>query len=106
MRNLLYLGFIALALICQSALSAEMVHLYSSKGYPYSRLIQKTDSVKIFYTENNAEIDCKIEVNWRGDKWLSPARKVTQAEFNQAPLASCLPRSLAKEVLAKTYASS
>lgn len=84
---------------------ANTVHekLYSEKGYPYKELIQRSDSVKIFYTEKDALVNCKVEVNNQQDVWTSTAVSITKDSFTEAPLASCLKRNKAKEILASTY---
>lgn len=85
--------------------NANTTTLFSEKGYPYKDLIQRTESVKIIYTEDNQEVTCKVAVTSHDHNWQSNTKTVNHKAFEQAPLASCLTREEAKNLLAQTYNS-
>lgn len=92
-------------------------YVYSSKGYPYKNLIDKADGVKVYYQEDevattslkafstNASsqddiINCRVEVNWQGKVLKTESFRVKAGKFEKEPLATCLPRGIAKQYLA------
>ena len=79
--------------------------LYTSKGYPYNHLINKADEVRIIYIEQDTEVKCRVEVSWQQSEWKSKQHSVNKQQFDQTPLASCLPRKVAKQFLTEIYAS-
>ena len=82
---------------------AEYKKVYSEQGYPYKLLINHSESVKIFYRETQQGVTCRVTVNWDNKMAKSDEQNVSQQQFIQAPLASCLPRKDAKAILAKTF---
>ena len=77
--------------------------LTSAMGYPYKLLINRSDSVKITYSENNNKINCKVVVRWHEQEMHAKPKQVSKEKFNEKPLASCLDRNKAKEILAQTF---
>jgi hypothetical protein len=77
--------------------------LNSAMGYPYKLLINRTNEVKIIYSERAKNINCKVVVNWGGQELKSQSIIVSKENFNEKPLASCLPRSKAKSMLKATF---
>jgi hypothetical protein len=94
--------FISLNAIISNA-SAQSEQIYSEKGYPYKDVIKRTDTVKIIYTENAQEIACKVLISFANEIYQSAEKAVSKKAFDNAPLASCLARSEAKKILAKTF---
>ena len=105
MKNLiktpLLLSLIAFSAFTNAAIESK----YSTKGYPYKDLIERTQEVKIIYSENTQSITCRVEVTDENSQWLSDSKTISHQTFAEAPLASCLSREDAKNQLAKTYAS-
>jgi hypothetical protein len=77
--------------------------LYTQEGYPYGPLVQRIESVKIRYSQQQNEVQCSAEISDKGQTWRSEVRKVSVKSFNKLPLKSCLERDLAKQILATTY---
>ena len=94
-----FLGFSLLV----SAVEANTDKVYSNQGYPYKLLINRADEVKIFYRENATGIYCHVEVSRDKEKMLSTEVQVSAQQFSQKPLASCLPREQAKNLLAYSF---
>lgn len=92
---LLILGLI----LFQTELAADTKQLYTSKSYPYSNLINQTDEVKIYFTEEQSSVTCRVQVTKASKQWQSTKVTVQSARFQQAPLASCLQRDKAKMIL-------
>jgi hypothetical protein len=96
--------FILIGSFCASESYAESeIKLFSSEGYPYKLLINRTDSVKILFTESKEGIACRVEVAKSMKYQITELVNVTKEQFEQKPLASCLPRVQAKSILASTF---
>ena len=94
-----YFLLLIMSLFLSVQASANSIQLYTNQGYPYSNLINHTDQVKIFFTEKQSKTICRVEIS-KGDKhWNSSRVQVETKHFQQAPLASCLQRSMAKSIL-------
>lgn len=83
--------------------NAETNMLYTEKGYPYKDLVNRSNEVKIIYSENKSKVVCRVEVDMNGTVWQSPSNDVTKTRFEQTPLSSCLPRERAKQILASSF---
>ncbi|MFT5755848.1 MAG: hypothetical protein ACI9LM_000560 [Alteromonadaceae bacterium] len=94
---------VLLILLLSSAVQADQETLYSSKSYPYNLLLSRTESVKIIYIKDKDKINCKVEVSWKNKMITTLQARVSKIAFNKGPLASCLPREKAKNILAKTF---
>jgi len=107
MKNTTLLISITLTLILlltlNSSVQANQDKLYSAKLHPYNLLLSRTETVKIIYSENKEEIHCKVEVNWKNEQVTSEQVSVNKVAFNKEPLASCLSREKAKNILARTF---
>lgn len=79
--------------------------LYVTSGYPYENLVKRYDSVKIRYTEDttNNEIQCKVELDLRGQVSTTATITTQQRDFEAAPLKACLRRADAKQALNTTF---
>lgn len=100
----IYIILLMTSLIGQAAAAAvSQEKLYSNKGYPYKNLIHKAQVVKIYYIEDQQQthINCRVEVKEQNNEFISGQYRVEKSAFDQAPLASCLPRELAKRFLAQ-----
>ncbi|MCJ8318043.1 MAG: hypothetical protein MJK12_00310 [Colwellia sp.] len=98
----LFTAFI-LTLLLSNSIQASQDKLYTAKKYPYNLLLSRTDTVKIIYSENKEKVDCKVEINWENEMITSKQTRVSKRDFINEPLASCLPRENAKNILAKTF---
>ncbi|WDE07078.1 hypothetical protein SG34_009400 [Thalassomonas viridans] len=94
--------FVASVLVIAMA-QANTDKVYSAQGYPYKLLINRADEVKIFYREHEAGISCHVEISRNREKITSEKVEVSAEQFEQLPLASCLPRKAAKALLAITF---
>ena len=94
-----------LCTIPNSDANAEELKLYSHEGYPYKRLIARSDSVKIIYSENASDhtITCRVEIDRKQEITATTALQVSKEDFSQKPLASCLTRDEAKRLLSKSF---
>ena len=78
--------------------------VYSGKGYPYKLLIDRAESINIIYSEDSlGNIQCSVKAVVAGQELLTSEKVADKAKFKQKPLASCLSRQKAKELLAKTF---
>jgi len=77
--------------------------LTSTMGYPYKLLIDRSDSVKIIYSESSDMINCKVTVRWSEQEIHAQPKQVSKEKFDEKPLASCLDRTKAKAILARTF---
>lgn len=96
--------FISLNALISNA-NAQLEQVYSEKGYPYKDVISRTNEVKIIYTEKSQVVACKVLISLEDGIYESTQKDVSKKAFDNAPLASCLARSEAKSVLAKTFSS-
>ncbi|GLX77118.1 hypothetical protein tinsulaeT_04580 [Thalassotalea insulae] len=94
---------LALTLLYSNLSQATEEKIYSAMGYPYQLLLTRTESVKIIYSENNDNIACKVEVSWADKYVLTEPTQVSHKNFNEKPLANCLPRKTAKSILSQTF---
>jgi len=94
-----YLLVIILMLSFHSPLMADIKQLYTSKAYPYSNLISHTDEVKIYFTEKDDQVICRVKISKADQHWHSDKVTIKNSRFQQAPLANCLQRDMAKSIL-------
>ena len=83
--------------------ASEYPMVFTDKGYPYKDLIQRTEEVKIIYTENDQSITCRVEVNIDGVDLTSQKLTISKKAFKETPLASCISRKRARQMLAATF---
>ena len=81
----------------------QTVKVYAQKGYPYEGLINRSEEVRIFYTEKADNVSCSVEVSQNGQIWRGAKRSTSLKNFTQKPLRACLDRGDAKKLLANTF---
>lgn len=113
---------LSLALFMNQPVSAEQKRLYSEKGFPYKNILSKADKVKVIYLDDVVTMDklgefsadiaeqgeivqCRVEINWKDNELTTEKYRVSKDKFEKAPLATCLPRKLAKQYLAALRSS-
>lgn len=77
--------------------------VYTEKGYPFSGLVDRSEEVKIFYTELTDNITCRVEVLQNGQIWRGEEHSTSLKEFTVTPLRACMARVDAKKLLANTF---
>jgi hypothetical protein len=85
---------------------AEITHVETvntQEGYPYEGLVERSEEVKIFYTQDSNNVNCRVQVSQNGQIWKGEERGTTLKKFNQKPLNSCMDRFDAKKLLADTF---
>ncbi|PAJ75504.1 hypothetical protein CJF42_05040 [Pseudoalteromonas sp. NBT06-2] len=103
MKLITLITFYLIVLFSAPSTKATNHKLFSEQGYPYDMLIKRTDKIKIIYSENEKVVNCRVELNWQGQKVTTQAIEVEQIKFNAKPFATCLPRAQAKVILATTF---
>ncbi|WP_281558423.1 hypothetical protein [Thalassomonas sp. RHCl1] len=103
MKYLAVIAIFVTSALMGTIAQANADKVYSAQGYPYKLLINRADEVKIFYREHKTGISCHVEVSRNREKMTSVKVEVTAEQFEQLPLASCLPRKAAKTLLANTF---
>jgi hypothetical protein len=91
------------SLCASTSFASSEIQLFSSEGYPYQQLISRVDSVKIIFTEREEGVQCKVNVTHGQLQQETQLVRVTAKQFEEKPLASCLPRIRAKVMLASTF---
>lgn len=94
--------FISVLLFCNLA-RAEYITISTADIYPYKNLIERTDTVKVFYIKNDGNLSCRVEVLLGNMKWASAKKKISKEFFNHAPLSNCLSRETAEKILLQTF---
>jgi hypothetical protein len=102
MQLLKYIVITSILIVCNLA-CAEGLTVAEAKSYPYRNLIDRTDSVKIFYTTNDGEQSCRVEVALDKMKWISVKAVVKQDVFSEDKLSNCLSRGAAEQILFQTF---
>ncbi|WJG07989.1 hypothetical protein [Aliiglaciecola sp. LCG003] len=97
------IGALAVTLSASASNKKLPGKLFTGKGYPYNLLLSRGGSVKIIYTEEQQGINCRVIANIQGQSVSSDQNVVQKSDFERSPLASCLPREVAKHWLAKTF---
>lgn len=103
MKKVIQSTFVLLAILAASPVSAQQEMLFTNKGYPYKPLVNRADEVKIIYTESKDNVMCEVVVTIDGVNHKGQRVSVTGEDFAKAPLASCLQRQTAKQMLATTF---
>jgi hypothetical protein len=70
---------------------------------PYKELMKRSDEVKVFYTDNLGNINCRVEVTLGNKIWKASSQKLDKQTFLNKPLMSCLSNKKAKQLLARTF---
>ncbi|MFT5542529.1 MAG: hypothetical protein ACI97K_000455 [Glaciecola sp.] len=93
----------------ESATLNQTVHLdkfeilNSSAGYPFDRLIIRVDIIKTIYSIDGNQVACSVLLQDSDLKQRSPTVQAGKVNFEEEPLANCLPRNAAKKWLSNTY---
>ncbi len=82
---------------------AEQLTVNFANDYPYKNLIGRSSSVKIFFTNNDDGLICRVEVSSDNMKWASAEKKTSTAFFNADPLSNCLSRESAEQILFQSF---
>jgi hypothetical protein len=81
----------------------QVKKVYTQNGYPYEALVDRSQEVKIFYTEQENNVRCRVEVIQDGQVWKGEAQIASAKKFSEKPLRACINRNDAKKLLAKTF---
>ncbi|BBN83482.1 hypothetical protein PA25_34670 [Pseudoalteromonas sp. A25] len=73
----------------------------TTEGYPYKNVIHKAQRVELHYSELDNGIECHVNVISDTLKHSSAPQKVSHKKFKHSPMAACLTRATAKQILAK-----
>ena len=93
---------ISIFLFCNLA-SAEYFTVDRADNYPYKNLINRTDTLKVFYIMNGRRFSCKVEAVLDNMKWVSPEKNISKELFYNDPLSNCLSREKAKKILSQAF---
>ena len=77
--------------------------IYIQKGYPYEGLVHRSEEVRIFYTNMENQVSCRVEILQKGKVWKGEAQQASLKKFKEKPLRTCLDRDEAKQFLANTF---
>lgn len=86
-----------------STSQSQIDKVYTSKGYPYKNLLNRSKQVKIFYRQDDNNIHCRVEVAVGDTIVKSATNAVNLQSFEDTPLSSCMSRDQAKQILASTF---
>jgi hypothetical protein len=93
---------VSVFLFCNLA-GAEHFTVERADNYPYENLINRTDSLKVFYIMNGGSFSCKVEAVLDNMMWVSPEKIISKEFFYNDPLSNCLSREKAKQILSQTF---
>jgi len=93
---------ISILLFCNLTNAAHFT-VDSTDNAPYKNLINRTDSLKVFYTINGGSFSCKVEAALDNMMWVSPEKKISKELFYSDPLSNCLSREKAQQILSQTF---
>ncbi|MBQ4852011.1 hypothetical protein [Pseudoalteromonas sp. MMG012] len=96
-------------LLTANILSTTMVHatesqqetINTAEGYPYKNLIMWADKVELIYSNNNENTICRVNVLSDNLTHKGINRTVSNNKFKKTPMAACLTRDTAKQLLTK-----
>jgi len=90
------------AIFCSLAL-AEHSFVDSSEVNYYEKLINRTDAIKVFYTNDGDNFHCNVEVVLNKMKWVSTEKEISESLLYRASLSHCLSPDSAKNILSQTF---
>ncbi|MBD1583751.1 hypothetical protein [Pseudoalteromonas sp. S16_S37] len=73
----------------------------TTEGYPYKNVIFKAQRVELHYSELENGIECRVNVVGDEQQHSGDTQQVSHKKFQQSPMAACLTRTTAKQILAK-----
>ena len=76
-----------------------ITQLNTDEGYPYKNLIKKVERVEIRYVENSHSVTCKVNVQTLHNQYIGKEQTVSAKLFAKRPMAACLTREKAKQIL-------
>ncbi len=76
-----------------------ITQLDTDEGYPYKSLIKKVERVEIRYVENSHSVTCKVNVQTLHNQYMGKEQTVSAKLFAKRPMAACLTREKAKQIL-------
>ena len=76
-----------------------LTQLDTDEGYPYKNLIKKVERVEIRYVENSHSVTCKVNVQTLHNQYMGKEQTVSAKLFAKRPMAACLTREKAKQIL-------
>ena len=76
-----------------------ITQLDTDEGYPYKNLIKKVERVEIRYVENSHSVICKVNVQTLHNQYMGKEQTVAAKLFAKRPMAACLTREKAKQIL-------
>jgi len=82
---------------------AEHFTVDSADQHDYKKLINRTDSIKIFYTVDGGDFSCNVEVALDQMKWTSRVKQISEELLYSDPLLNCLSSERAKQILSQTF---
>jgi len=101
-KSLKYVAIISSLIFVQLAV-AEKTTINTANTYPYKNLINRSDTVNIFYIKKNESSRCRVEVVLKNMKWTSVEKEVSKETFNDNILSNCLSKETAEEILHQTF---
>ncbi|NOU50056.1 hypothetical protein HG263_05825 [Pseudoalteromonas sp. JBTF-M23] len=78
-----------------------VAQINTTEGYPYKHVIFKAQRVELHYSELENGIECRVKVVDDKLQHSSDIQQVSRKKFKQSPMAACLTRTTAKQILAK-----
>lgn len=72
--------------------------------YPYNHLVNRTNSIKIFFSNGAINTNCTVTMKMRNKTWKVISIISNVDQFKVSPLITCLPLEKATQALASTYA--
>lgn len=91
--------YIVISVMSSFAISTPESKIMTDEGYPYKQLIAKSSLVKIKYRESHDRINCHLVITTKAHTFISEQETVTKKRFKKYPMASCMKRSDAKQLL-------
>jgi hypothetical protein len=83
---------------------SQLEQLFSYSGYPYNRLLNRADIIKINYRVRGTQVTCSVSMDDNELQIKSSPKVISVATFDSEPLVSCLSRKDAKIWLSQTFA--
>lgn len=96
-----YITILVITLISFSnqAQANTTIKLDTDEGYPYKNLINKAQRVELRYVENDHQVTCKVSVQPLHNQYMGKEQTVSAKQFKKQPIAACLTRIKAKQIL-------
>lgn len=102
LEQLKIIAFASFLLVSNLA-GAENITVHTASSYPYENLINRSHNVKVFYTTNDENISCRVEVVLDSMTWTSAEKEINKEFFNHDLLSNCLSKEAAEQILFQTF---